>query len=114
MKSGEAREQAMVIQYCHLKKISIFAIANGGSRHYLEAINLKKQGVKAGVPDLFMPVPNDQFHGLFIEMKYGKNKPTESQKQWVEYLNSVGYKSEVCYSGKEAISLIERYLDGNN
>jgi len=109
-KRTEATEQIAVIQYCDYNNIKIFAIANGGSRHILEAVNLKKQGVKAGVPDLFIPIPNNEFHGLFIEMKYGKNKPTEAQKEWLAYLNSVKYKSIVCYSTNEAINTINDYL----
>ena len=58
----------------------MFHIPNGGSRNKLEASNLKKQGVKAGVPDLFLPVGRGSYHGLFIELKSAKisrlkNKP---------------------------------------
>ena len=35
-------------QYPHLSKL-LFAVPNGGSRHKIEAKNLKKQGVRAGV-----------------------------------------------------------------
>ena len=34
----------------------MFRIPNGGSRHPAEAARLKAQGVKAGVPDLCIPV----------------------------------------------------------
>lgn len=34
----------------------LYHIPNGGSRNKLEAANLKRQGVKAGVPDLCLPV----------------------------------------------------------
>ena len=47
-------------------------IPNGGSRNQLEARNLKLQGVKSGVPDICLPVPRGKYHGLYIEMKYGK------------------------------------------
>ena len=111
---NESIEQAKVIQYCKLRKIKIFAIPNGGKRAYKEAYFLKKSGVSSGVPDLFVAYPNRKYHGLFIEMKYGKNKPTENQKKWIDYLNSVGYLACVCYGANEAIKLINEYVEECN
>lgn len=110
----EAIEQIKVVQYCNLKKIRMFHTPNGGSRNRIEAINLKRQGVSSGVPDLCFPIPNRKYHGLFIEMKYGKNKPTENQKKWIDYLNSVGYLACVCYGANEAIKLINEYVEECN
>jgi len=85
-------------------------VPNGGSRNTLEAANLKRQGVKAGVPDLCLPVARNGFHGLYIEMKYGKNKTTENQKEWLEELTAQGYFTAVCYGAEEAERIIARYL----
>ena len=99
---GEALEQSMLFQWCELQKGKypmlslLFAIPNGGSRHRLEAINLKKQGLKSGVPDIFLPYANKKYHGLFIELKYGKNKASEKQKAWINELNHQGYYAKVC------------------
>lgn len=106
----EAYEQRKVIEYCKLRKIKVFAIPNGGKRSLKEAYFLKLEGCSAGVPDLCIPKPNAKHHGLFIEMKYGKNKPTENQKEWIEYLNSVGYLAVVCYSADEAFKLLNKYF----
>lgn len=106
----ERFEQIKVIQYCKLRKIKVFHIPNGGSRNKFEAINLKREGVSPGIPDLMIPIPNHKYHGLFIEMKYGKNKPTESQLKWLDYLNSVGYLAIVCYGAKSAINEIDNYV----
>jgi len=76
---SEATEQETLIQWCGWQQSKypelklIYHIPNGGSRNTLEAANLKRQGVKAGVPDLCLPVARNGFHGLYIEMKYGKN-----------------------------------------
>ena len=60
---------------------------------------------------MFVALPNKKYHGLFIEMKYGKNKPTENQKKWIDYLNGVGYLACVCYGADEAIKLINEYIE---
>ena len=91
-KRSEATEQERVINWCgynaseHPELKLIYHIPNGGSRNQLEAANLKRQGVKAGVPDLTLPVALKGYHGLYIEMKFGKNETTEKQKWWLEQL----------------------------
>lgn len=113
---GEALEQSMLFQWCELQKgkypmLSLLvAIPNGGSRHPREAANLKKQGVKAGFPDMFLPYANKKYHGLFIELKYGKNKASDKQKEWINNLNAQGYKAVVCNGFDEARLTIEEYI----
>lgn len=54
-----------------------FAIANGGSRNLLEAINLKKQGVVAGAADMGVMCPGLM---LFLEFKAPKGRQEPAQK----------------------------------
>lgn len=115
-KRSEATEQVRVINWARAYAADfpelklLFHIPNGGSRNRLEAQNLKAQGVKAGVPDLFLPVPMGKFHGLFIEMKFGKNKTTEKQDWWLEELKAQGYETDICYGADEAMDTIAGYL----
>lgn len=90
----------------------MFAIPNGGHRHVSVAAKLKMEGVKAGVPDLMLPWPAHGRHGLFIEMKYGKNQPSNSQQLWLQRLEMAGYATAICYSTQAAITVIENYLAG--
>jgi hypothetical protein len=76
-----------------------------------EAQRLKAEGLRSGVPDLMLPVPKGRFHGLFIEMKYGNNKPTPDQVYWLNRLMRLGYCCKVCYSREEAVDAIEKYLN---
>ncbi len=108
----EAQEQEAVVEYCDILKIPIFHIPNGGKRKASEAAHLKRQGVRAGVPDLFVPVACGQYHGLFIEMKAGKNKPTEKQIKWLSLLREQGYCAYVCVGSESAMRLIRKYLEG--
>ena len=94
----------------------MFAIPMGGKRDMREAVRMKAQGSKAGVPDMCLPVASDGFHGLYIELKRpivkGEAKPVVSaeQKYWIEQLREQGYRAEVCYGWIEAKTLIEEYL----
>lgn len=92
----------------------LYHIPNGGSRNRIEAANLKRQGVKAGVPDLCLPVPRREWHGLYIEMKAGKNTTTEKQEEWISALRGQGYVAEVCYGWERAAEVITKYIESGD
>ena len=108
----EAEEQAALFQWAayYPELRFMYAVPNGGSRNVIEARNLKRQGVKSGVPDICLPVAAGGYHGLYIELKVGKNKLSENQKQWLEYLNKAGYMTKVCYGFQEARETIAGYI----
>ena len=87
-----------------------FAIPNGGHRRKSVAAKLKAEGVKPGVPDIFIPAPNGQYSGLFVEMKSSKGYPTKAQKQWIFALNGVGYQAVVARGWEHAANIIADYL----
>lgn len=87
------------------------AIPNGGSRHRIEAARLKAEGVKRGMPDLFLAIPCEGHHGLFIEMKRKKGgRVSDAQNVMIDRLNAEGYQTCVCYGADEAITAIKTYL----
>ena len=67
-------------------------------------------GVKAGVPDLFYPVPAHGYHGLFIEMKADKGRVSEQQKRWIKALETFGYRCVVAHGWEEARRELEWYV----
>lgn len=107
---NEHLEQCAVIDYCKIRRYPVFAIPNGGSRNKAEAAKLKAEGVSAGVPDLFIPIPKQGYHGLFIEMKVGKNRTSLEQDEWLALLRKNGYRAEVCYGADAAIKTIDDYI----
>lgn len=117
----EAQEQCDLIEWANASASAgirpelalLYAIPNGGRRDRAEAAHLKRQGVKAGVPDLCLPVPRGGFHGLYIEMKVDKNKPTGKQENWLRQLKNNGYATAVCYGAIGARKRIEWYLSLN-
>ena len=88
------------------------------------AKKMKAEGVKAGVLDVFVPVARavditslsdivpryGMKHGLYIEMKYGKNTMTENQKEFTDFVTVQGYLVKVCYTWIEAAKEIFNYL----
>jgi hypothetical protein len=73
-------------------------------------------GVKAGVPDLQLLVPNGLIHGLWIELKSKAGKLQPSQRL-MQRLEEQGYMCKVCFGADEAIKEIKKYCvfgDGMN
>lgn len=113
----EHEEQKALIKTCKARQgkypelALLFAVPNGGHRNKIVAAKLKAEGVKAGVPDLMLPVPRGQYHGLFIEMKRVEGSTTQkSQKAMIEALQKQGYMAEICKGADAAWRVIERYL----
>ena len=97
----EAQEQRFLFQWAGLAEQQhpelklLHHIPNGGKRDARTAANLKKEGVKAGVPDMCLPVARGQYHGLYIELKTRKGKSTEKPKGMVKCLK----QGRVCNQG---------------
>ncbi len=85
-------------------------IPNGGSRDEREAAQLKRQGVKKGVPDLHLPVARGQYHSLYIELKTEAGTSSSEQNWWIEELNAEGNFAQVAHGWESARRLIEWYL----
>lgn len=92
---------------------NLFAIPNGGARHIVTARRMNAEGVKPGVPDLFLAWPSSGRCGLFIEMKRRQGGSTTAlQRAWHESLRKAGYAVVVCKGVEEAIKNINLYLGG--
>jgi hypothetical protein len=111
----EAVEQALFVKRVRLdprtKGLLWCAVPNGGTRHPREAVNLKRQGVVPGVPDmLFFELGYTSFCGLAIEMKRRPNKVSPEQREWLTGLEARGWSTAVCYSAEEAWTTLTDYL----
>lgn len=114
---SEEQEQITVFEWAMLMEKQfpelalLFHIGNGGVRSKSEAVRFKKAGVKAGVPDLFLPVPRGGFHGLWIEMKRRKGgRVSEEQSWWMHELEKQMYRTVVCHGSDEACDVLYNYL----
>jgi hypothetical protein len=124
---AEHKEQKKLVGYLTLlentnKIVTFFAVPNGGSRNVVEAKNMKREGVRAGVSDIVV-VLRDKV--LFIEMKrlpdrlksgklsFSKIKTSEKQKEFLKKINGSDVcAGKVCYGAGEAIEYINREIGG--
>jgi len=107
----ERQEQRALKDWLELNKIPFYIIPNGGSRHLIEAYQLKLDGVQAGVPDICIPVKKGNFGSLYIEIKRRRGgRVTKEQKGWIDKLNENGQKAVVCYGWEEACLVILDYM----
>lgn len=114
----EAREQEALIEYARMALGPVghllIHIPNGGSRkNEIEGARLKRQGVRPGVSDLFLPVARGGWFGLWIEMKAAPphDAPvTPAQREWIDEMRRQGYRAEVCRGVDEGIALLKEYL----
>lgn len=96
------------MQYPELKML--FHVPNGGRRDAATGRALKRRGVRAGGADLFLAYPSNGYHGCFVELKVGKNKPTRNQNEWLDVLQKNGYYTRVCYGWIEARDTLIEYI----
>ncbi len=109
MNQDEHKLQVAICKYLDLCGYEFFAIPNGGLRNIKVAAKLKQEGVKAGVADLFVALSNGKYHGLFIEVKVGKNRQQPNQKIFEQKVLENGYQYKVVRSIDEIIAVIREY-----
>jgi hypothetical protein len=113
----EGLEQAALLEEIELRHPEAFAliyhVPNGGHRHKMVAIKLKQQGVKAGVPDLVLPMARGGYFGLYLEFKAAPPNDaavSASQTAYLKALAAQGYLAIVCRGHVEAMEQLCAYL----
>lgn len=97
---SEHAEQVGFVRWFRTKwpRVVIFAIPNGGKRNITTAKLLVKEGVVAGVPDLFIPA-----WGIWVEMKRQKGgRLSPDQEGMIAYLESIGHRVVVGFGALDA------------
>lgn len=112
--SYEHWEQVMlfdwVYRYHNEYYLDMAAVPNGSYRMAKTAADLLAEGQRSGYPDISVDVPAGAYHGLFIEMKYGNNKPSDNQIEQLNRKRERGYFACVCYGFEEAREVFEAYI----
>jgi hypothetical protein len=115
----ESQEQQALFQWAEYQSgkypelALMYHVPNGGRRSKAEAGRFRAEGVKAGVPDICLPVARGGYHGLYVELKRTQHSTvSESQKTWIRALSEQGYKAVVCKGWEAAAEVILGYLGG--
>ncbi|WP_311969330.1 VRR-NUC domain-containing protein [Pseudomonas baltica] len=113
----EGKEQAALMLEIELRMPDVAAliyhVPNGGHRHVAVAKELKKQGVRAGIPDLVLPMARGGYFGLYIEFKATppKDAPVSAEQHArIQALNAQGYLAIVCRGHFDAMEQLRAYL----
>lgn len=112
----EGQEQAALMTEIRLKHPGvhelIYHVPNGGHRVKAVAARLKAQGVKAGIPDLVLPMARGGYFGLYIEFKATVDPAavSPSQQAYIRRLNDQGYLAVVCRGHFDAMECLRAYL----
>jgi hypothetical protein len=114
----ELQEQQLLFDWAEMSKGRcpeiglLFHIGNERMCTPYYAKQMKRAGVKSGVPDICLPVPRGGYAALYIEMKRVKGGAVSAnQKVWINELNKAGNRAVVCKGFEQARDAILDYLE---
>lgn len=116
MTPTEHQIQSAFFDFIRIKRNSdwryklVFAVPNGGQRHPAVAAKMKAEGVTPGVADVLCLYPAHGHCGLCLEFKRPKEKQTEAQREFENYVHTAGYMYQVVRDAEMAIKLVERWF----
>jgi hypothetical protein len=112
----EHRIQSAIVEWFdmryHHMRFLLFAIPNGGSRSVITGAMLKREGVRRGVPDLFLAIPTHSASGLFIEIKTPEGRVTPDQDEYHGILERAGYSVKIVRSFAQGVDVIVCHITG--
>lgn len=123
---SEHNEQVTVIKWFRLTypryRGALFAIPNGAvlcdlpdSKRRARMGYLYDEGFRAGVSDLFLALPTQHYHGLWIEMKDQKKTISDvspEQKLFLFEMQRYFYAAYWAAGCDHAMDIIKRYMLG--
>jgi hypothetical protein len=116
--SDESGHQEAIFSWCDYNRGRypelklLYHVPNGGKRDAATARALKRQGVKAGISDLVLPVASAGYHGLYVELKAPGGSLEQSQIDFLQEVDNQGYLALVCVGWQAAVQTLSVYLDG--
>ena len=100
---------ALTLHYPDLRWMH--AIPNGARFSSIgTAAKIKREGLTAGVADMFLPLAKGGLHGLYLEFKFLKGRLSPRQKEFQFWCLSHGYGYVVVRSVEDAATAVTEYL----
>jgi len=94
--------------YPQLRRGCLFHVPNGGTRHKIEAMQMKATGVVAGIPDLILL---NKGKCIGIELKIDSGAVSDKQKQVHQAWKEQSIEVFICWNLEEFKQLINNILN---
>ena len=94
-------------------KECLIKVCNEGIRTPAQAMHLRAIGMRPGVPDYLLPLANNKYNSLWLEMKRSdkvKQRHDPRQYDWVLRLANLGNYATFCYGWENAAAIVTAYL----
>lgn len=98
----------LLTRYHSMGQLRFYTVPNEGKRKPKTAAQLKRRGMSPGVPDLVLLFPGGR--SAYWELKAGKNKPSENQAEWLNWLGTHGFETAIIRDANDAANLLQTYL----
>jgi hypothetical protein len=84
--------------------VSVVAVPNAAKRSQWAAQRAKREGLATGFPDMMALAPGAK--AAFIEFKSAKGRLSESQSEWIERLQGMGFPCGVFRDADDAVEFL--------
>lgn len=115
LRNEESKLQKACVKWFRMQypayKMLLFHVPNGGYRTATTARNMKLEGVVAGVADLILLVPSNEYHGLCIEMKTSKGRQSPKQRVFESAVSRMGYEYQIIRSLEDFMKLVTLWIN---
>jgi len=104
-KNEELTIQSNIVKLLRLKGIMVFSVPNGANFPNVHTrMLMMSSGLTPGVSDLIVLLKRDV---IFLEVKTAKGKQSQSQKQFQEDVEKLGFNYHVVRSLDQVIDIFE-------
>lgn len=114
IKHEEDALQAAVVKWFGLQypefEGHLWSCPNGGARNKVTGALMKRTGLRTGVADLQLAIVRPTAPALFIELKVGKNKLSDAQRDFLAKMAAQGYATAVAYDFNAARAAIVNHI----
>ena len=101
----ESKIQQGIVRVLRKNGIYVFSIPNGLITSKASARIAVAEGLKSGVADLEILLPNNKI--LFVEVKTSKGKQSKEQKKFEKDITELGYEYQIWKSIEDCFKFIK-------